>query len=213
MYYKWWLYQKVYLRILSYLALKKYVSQVEKKEKPVFIHINKTAGSSIANSLAIPESHFTLLEFEKLYKKQTNKDLPKDVTVYTAIRNPFDKVTSQYFFRIKTDQNNLGKNTLSFDDWVKKAYDLKDPFYRDLEIMFMPQIKWLEASEEYKINYIRFESLIEDFKTLENHYKLKPLPWKKKSENKDYKSLYSSYSKAIIEREFKQDLITFNYTF
>ncbi len=213
MYYKWWIYQNIYLKIFNHFALRKYIAQVDKQEKPVFIHINKTAGTSIAHSLKIPESHFTIIEFEKIFKKQLGKELPLDISIYASIRNPFDKITSQYFYRIKTNQNNLGINTLSFDEWVKKAFDEKDPYYRDVEIMFMPQTKWLENAKGYKFNYIRFENLQEDFKLLQTKFNAEMLTWKKKSDNKNYESVYSNYSRSIIEREFKTDLETFNYKF
>ncbi len=213
MYHKWWIYQKVYLRELERKNLKRYLLQVKEGQKPLFIHINKTAGTSIANSLKIPEGHYTLQDFEKMFLKQFKKPLTTETQVYVAIRNPFDKIASQYFFRIKTNQNSLRKNTLSFDEWVYQAFHLKNPYYRDLEIMFAPQMSWFESKNRYKINFIRFENLQEDYKNLAEKYNGSPLFWKKKSNNKDYKSLYSEASKKIIEREFKVDLEYFNYIF
>jgi hypothetical protein len=212
-YNKWWIYQKVYLRINERKLIKSYLEEVKNNKKPLYIHINKTAGSSIAKSLNITESHCTLNTYEMLYKKYFKEEIKEDVSLWVSIRNPFDKVASQYYYRIKTNQNKLGITTISFDDWVRKAFDEKDPAYRDWNLMFDTQNSWLKTDKNYKINYIRFESLAEDYQKVASIYDGSPLVWKKKSKNKDYKSLYSDYSKIIIEREFKEDLERFNYRF
>ncbi len=212
-YSKFWIYQKVYLKRIRRKQVKKYLQQVHNGEKPLYIHINKTAGSSIAKSLKITEIHHTLNEYEALYRKQFGVNIPSHVEIVASIRNPFDKVASQYFYRIKTNQNKLGDNTISFDDWVKMAFDKKKPFYRDRERMFVTQSKWIENSKNYPIRFIRFENLQEDYQEIAKKYNGEPLAWKKKSSNKNYKSYFSEYSKKIIEEAFKEDLKRFNYTF
>jgi len=209
----WWIYKNVYINLNEKRLVRNYLKEVNAGNKPLFVHINKTAGSSIAKSLGFTEAHRSLENFEVLYKRYFKKEIDEKVDIWTAIRNPFDKVTSQYFYRIKTNQNNMGVNTLSFDEWVKAAFDDKDPFYRDKELMFGSQCDWIRSKKTYKINFIRFENLNEDYKKLAEIYNGIPLVWRKKSSNKNYKSHYSEYSKKIIEREFKEDLERFNYTF
>ena len=212
-YSKWWIYKNVYLRINEKRLIKNYLKEVKTGNKPLFIHINKTAGSSIAKSLGIPESHCSLDTYEKLYKKYFKEEFNENVKIWTSIRNPFDKVTSQYFYRIKTNQNKLGENTISFDEWVKAAFDDKDPAYRDWDLMFGTQSNWIKNNKNYPINFIRFENLNEDYNKVATLYNGTPLAWRKKSSNKNYKEHFSDYSKAVIEREFKEDLERFNYTF
>ena len=93
----WWLYQKVYLdRLVRPHKLNKYLAQVKDGSKPLFIHINKTAGSSIAKSLEITEAHFTLSEYENIYKNKFGENLPQNIDIWTSIRNPFDRVCLLY---------------------------------------------------------------------------------------------------------------------
>lgn len=212
-YNKWWIYQKVYLKSLRKRQVKKYLEQVNKEEKPLYIHINKTAGSSIAKSLNITEIHHTLEEYEILFEKQFGKPIPSSIEIVASIRNPFDKIASQYFYRIKTNQNQLGQNTLPFDEWVRLAFDKKDPFYRDWERMFDTQNSWIKNSKNHPISIIRFENLNEDFIAIAKKYNGNTLTWKKKSSNKNYKECYSDYSRNIIAKEFKEDLERFNYSF
>ncbi|RFN57970.1 sulfotransferase family protein [Marixanthomonas ophiurae] len=210
---EWWIYQKVYLKHVRKKQVKKYLEQVRNKEKPLFIHINKTAGSSIAKSMGITEIHYTLAEYEQLYFNQFNETLPKDIAVWTSIRNPFDKVASEYFYRVKHNQNKMDTNPISFEQWVIKAYEQRDPFYRDREIMFNTQCSWIESEINYNISFIRFENLQEDYNKLALKYNGVPLVWKKKSKNKNYKDYFSERTKKIISNEFKEDLKHFNYTY
>lgn len=203
----------MYLQWIRKEKLNKYLSQIREHEKPLFIHINKTAGSSIANSLGFTEGHYTLREIEVAYSGLFGEELPLDTEIWTAIRNPFEKVVSQYFFRVQQNQNQLKTHTLTFDEWVKAAYDDKDLFYRDREIMFIPQHRWIESSKNYPLQFIRFENLQQDYLVLAERYHGNPLVWKKKSSHKNYREHYSSYSRAIIAREFEEDLLQFNYTF
>ena len=212
-YSKWWIYQKVYLKRLRAKQVKIYLEQVKAKEKPLFIHINKTAGSSIARSLGITEIHYTLAEYEQLYAKQFGEDLPLDTQVWTAIRNPFDKVSSEYHYRIKHNQNNMQTHPIDFKDWVEKAYSTKDSYYRDREIMFMPQVDWIASKNEYPLHFIRFENLQSDYKKMASAFNGQPLVWRKKSKNSDYKSMYTPHTKAIIATAFSADLERFNYSF
>lgn len=212
-YNRWWVYQKVYLKAVRKRQVKAYLKQVKAKEKPLFIHINKTAGSSIARSLGITEIHYTLKEYEQLYKKQFGEEIPLDTEVWTAIRNPFDKVSSEYFYRIKHDQNKMRTRPIEFEPWVVKAYEEKDPAYRDREIMFSSHCFWIASDRQYDMHFIRFENLQEDYQKCADKFNGEPLVWKKKSANRDYRSMFNQRTKDIVAKAFAEDLERFNYSF
>ncbi|OAB77336.1 hypothetical protein [Cochleicola gelatinilyticus] len=208
-YSKWWIYTNIYLKWVRKQQLEKYLQQIKDGEKPLFIHINRTAGSSIANALQITEAHYTLAEYETLYKNKFKTSLPLDIELISSIRNPYDKVVSEYFYRKKTNQNNI--NTLSFADWVVEAYQKKNPKYRDREIMFLPQVFWLRGYEKYNLKLIRYENLEYDYKKLILPNSRRKLPWKKKTERKPIKEYYTKEIKAIIYNEFRKDFDIFKY--
>lgn len=207
------LYQRLYLPRIRKKLLNRYLDAVHQGEKPVFIHINKTAGSSIAQSLGITAGHYTLNELELAYQNRFKEPLPLEAPVYTVIRNPFDKVVSQYSYRKQTNQNNLASNPLSFRDWVEAAFDRKDQAYRDRELMFLPQTEWVQSERFKEINYIRFEHLQEQVQPLLEKYGKHSLEWKKRSNHAPYKTYYDPYTQEVIQREFASDLKTFNYEF
>ncbi len=178
----------------------------------IFIHINKTGGSSVEAALNLPFEHLSAVEkinavgIEKWQSKFT----------FAFIRNPFDKVCSHYRYRVKTNQTNLKNNPITFSSWVKKTYGDKDPFYFDKPKMFMPQVDWLcDEKGEIMVDQIyRFETLDDDFETLCKKFSLAAkLPHLKATKKVDYQSYYSTETKQIIKRYFAQDLDQFNYRF
>ena len=126
-----------------------------------FVHINKTGGSSIERALGIRFQHKNVKEMIE----QIGVDRWKKKFTFTVVRNPWDKVVSHYFNRIRTNQTNMRERHIEFPLWVKKAYGDMDPEYYDKPKMFMPQIDWLtDSSGEVAIDFIaRFENLEDDF--------------------------------------------------
>ncbi|MCT8341113.1 hypothetical protein MG296_13690 [Flavobacteriaceae bacterium TK19130] len=213
-YRKWRLYHEVYLsKIIRPLQVHRYLHQVRDRKKPLFIHINRTGGTSIAHGLGITAIHHTFSEYEKLYQRKFKEPIPLDIEVYASIRNPFDKVASEYKYRIKTNQNAMGSHPISFEAWVQKAYVDKDPEYRDRNIMFWPQLKWLEGSEAYTVKFLHFERLQKEYLELSEKFGGKDLPWKKKTDDTAYSSIYTEKAKNIVSKVFKSDLETFNYNY
>ncbi len=178
----------------------------------VFIHINKTGGSSIEKALHLRFEHKTVLEkIEELGTDQWKRRL-----TFTVIRNPWDKVVSHYCFRVKTNQTNLAANTIPFTEWVKLAYGHNDPFYYDEPRMFMPQFRWITDTEGgILVDFIcRFEYLEEDFrkicKKINKNVRLSHL---KSSDRGNYENYYDSETKEIIKEWFSEDIDRFGYHF
>ncbi len=126
-------------------------------DKFVFIHINKTGGSSIKKVLDLPFEHVTALEkIASLGREQWDRRF-----TFTVIRNPWDKVVSHYHFRLQ--KKRIAE--IEFKDWVKKTYrDHMAPFY-DVPKMFMPQTDWISDKDGNILcdSICRFENLKDDF--------------------------------------------------
>ena len=213
MYNRLWIYKKWYLPLVRKRHLTIYLEQVASGKKPLFIHVNRTAGSSIAAALGISAIHKTLQEYEILFQAQFKEPLSKSTQVVVSIRNPFDKVASQYYYRCETQQNNLHKRKLDFNQWVLGAFSEKRSDLRDREIMFQSQSDWIRGYEAYPTHFIRFESLEKDYAEIAEKFDGDPLPWKKRSGNENYRSLYSQQSIDSITSEFSEDLEKFKYQF
>lgn len=178
----------------------------------VFIHINKTAGSSIERALNLRFEHKTAREkYEEI-----GAELWRKKFVFSFVRNPWDKVVSHYHYRVRTNQTGLGDRHLSFDSWVRLSYGDKNPAYYDKPKMFMPQVEWLiDEKREMMVDFVgRFEHLEHDFRVVcEKIGRRAVLPHVKKSSHADYRSYYSPATRQIVAEWFAEDIRQFNYTF
>lgn len=178
----------------------------------LFVHINKTAGSSIEQALEIPFQHLTAQELRDL----VGPDRWEARFSFAFVRNPWDKVASHYHFRRKTDQTGLADGHLGFNEWVVRAYGHRDPQYYDQPKMFMPQVDWLsDNSGDIIVDFIgRFERLEEDFARLcEAIDATTKLPHYKASSRPPYEELYNKEAASIVRNRFRKDIVRFGYEY
>ena len=133
------------------------------KGKYLFVWINKTAGMSVVEALGINKdiyNHYTAMELRDILGAASFDKLFK----FCFVRNPWDKVVSEFRFRIWTHQNELTSDA-SFAEWVRSTYVENNPQYYDWPKMFLPQLEWMtDEKGDLAIDFIgRFENLQNDF--------------------------------------------------
>lgn len=178
----------------------------------VFVHINKTGGSSIEKALGLPFQHLTAEELRELlgparWERRFS---------FGFVRNPWDKVVSHYHFRVKTRQTGLGAAPVPFEEWVIRAYGEREPGLCDQPRMFMAQHRWLsDASGAQIVDFVgRFERLEEDFAEVCRRIGVDAsLPHLKKSRHRDYRELYSGETRDVVAKVFAGDLERYGYEF
>lgn len=107
-----------------------------------FIHINKTGGSSVEEALGLPFRHQTAAEaLAVIGRRRWDRRL-----TFSVVRNPWDRAVSQYHFRVRTGQTGLDESGISFTEWLRLVHVERDPAYRDVPRMFMPQLDWLTVN-------------------------------------------------------------------
>ena len=178
----------------------------------VFIHINRTGGSSIGKALLLPFEHKTALEkINELGRRRWENKY-----TFTVIRNPWDRVVSHYHYRVQTNQTELGTNTLDFREWVQLTYGSKDSFYYDNPKMFMPQLEWISDHQgNILVDHIcRFERLNDDFSSVcAKLRKSVTLPHVKASKRGNYRDYYDDDTFDIVAKWFRKDIENFGYQF
>ncbi len=178
----------------------------------IFIHINKTGGTSIEKALDLFPEHKTAIE----KREEVGFERFREKFKFTVVRNPWDKVVSHYFYRLKTNQTNLKENRITFKEWVQLAYEKNDRTYCDNPKMFMPQIAWITDIDGNIIvdRIIRFETLEEGFAEISDHLgRPVSLPHLKASERGAYRNYYDHETMEIVGTFFHNDIELFRYRF
>ena len=180
----------------------------------VFIHINKTAGTSIGNAIGLPVKHHQTAReviagigrenWDKAYK-------------FTLVRNPWDRAVSLYEYRRKKNKTDLASRGIAFSDWVKKTFGPdKDTFYYNNAKSFQPQVEWLRDDEgKISIDFIgKFESINEDFEKIRRTIGLDAeLPHLNASRRASYQSYYDDETRETVATWFREDIEFFGYRF
>ena len=180
----------------------------------IFIHINKTAGTSIGNAIGLPiKHHQTAREvIARIGRHNWN-------TAYrfTLVRNPWDKVVSHYEYRRKKNKTEVASRSISFSEWVKKTYGpQQDPALYDNPKSFQPQVEWLKNDEgKIDIDFIgKFETINEDFNQIKAAIGLDAdLPHLNASKRAGYQSYYDDETREIVGEWFREDIEAFGYWF
>ena len=179
----------------------------------VFIHINKTAGTSIGNAIGLPvKNHLTAKEvIARIGQNKWNSAYK-----FTFVRNPWDKAVSLYEYRRKKDRTKIATRGILFSDWVKMTYgEEKDFSYYNVKA-FQPQVEWLKDNQgNIAMDFVgKFESISEDFKQIAKAIGLDTeLPHLNASKRVGYQSYYDNETRDIIAHWFREDIKLFGYEF
>ena len=180
----------------------------------IFIHINKTAGTSIGKAIGLPvKDHLTAREVIA----RVGRERWDSAFTFTLVRNPWDKVVSHYEYRRKKNKTGIASRNILFSDWVELTYgDNKDTFYYNNPRSFQPQVDWLKDDEgKISMDFIgKFESINEDFTHIRKAIGIDiKLPHLNASNRRDFQSYYNDKTRDIVARWFREDIEVFGYRF
>jgi len=214
----------------------------------LFIHVPKTGGNSIQNLLndysednivcnsdchdgvgrfdvrnkkhPFLQKHSNLLE----YKKALPKDVYKKLFKFSVIRNPWDRMISNYF--------SPRRGLEEWDGELFKKILCKTPplrFYvtTPKKFSFMPSCIWKKATQLQlypaarkdlfsEMDFLlRFEQFEEDFKKLCKLIGIpySPLPVRNKSNRKHYSYYYDDEFREMVRKRFSEEISLMNYEF
>jgi hypothetical protein len=203
------------------------------EKKFIFIHIPKTAGSSLKRALAPyalnPQrsqyrrllSHLPVPESpERAWLRQHDKaawirlKLPRSVFEsyhkFAVVRNPYDYAVSYYAYVRGNDRSRANRHAqgtfLEFLNYLRR----KDA------ISGITQSSWIvDAKGSLIIDQIlRFETLDVDFAELSARLGLEAsLPHVNRSERGDYRAMYGEEERDLADRLFARDLELLGYNF
>lgn len=179
----------------------------------LFIHINKTGGRSIESALGCIYEHKTA----RRKRREMGASVWEEKFTFAFVRNPWDRVVSQYAYRHRTGEAAGETPTdVSFGSWVRRVYGGKDPESRPDDVLFLPQSDWVtDERGGLMIDFVgRFERFEEDFQHVCNQIGVTAsLPHKNKSSRDPYPEYYTQETADIVANYFAEDIRRFDYSF
>jgi hypothetical protein len=208
-----------YWRELRTFTHKDHTLQPFDQYQCIFVHVPKTGGCSVSNSLfgCGTGGHRTVTEYKQIFGETTFNSYFK----FAFVRNPWDRVVSIYFFFKKGGpiafqrwaQTQLGENC-NFESFVRGCFMREDTYAHKF---LLPQHKFLcDKTGTLMVDFLgRFENFEEDFKRVRERLgglgsELKHINASKRGHYKDY---YTDETRAIIAQAYRTDIALFGYEF
>ena len=196
--------------------------------KFIFIHIPKTAGTTIDIFFnGSMQRHSCLKDYEYFLPKKQFDQYFK----FTTVRNPFDLLVSSYAMVIERIQQKnsgalktFGHNVFSFEEYLKdKIHNYTvgtEPFIStnfSYSMFNQNQINWIKDSQgRINIDYVmKFENLQQDFNIVCDKIGIphQQLPHTNKTNHKHYTEYYDEETREIVAQKYARDIEYFGYKF
>ena len=180
----------------------------------IFIHINKTAGTSVGNAIGLDvKQHLTAKEIISRIGQQQWDCAYK----FTFVRNPWDRAVSLYEYRRKKNKTQIASKGIGFIEWVGCVFsDHPDPYFHNNPKSYQPQVEWLKDDNgRIMIDFAgRFESINRDFERIKVVTGSSAnLPHLNASKRTSYQSYYDAETRELVRQWFCEDIDLFGYSF
>lgn len=196
--------------------------------KFIFIHIPKTAGTTIDIFFnGSMQRHSCLKDYEYFLPKKQFDQYFK----FTTVRNPFDLLVSSYAMVIERIQQKnsgalktFGHNVFSFEEYLKDKihnYTVGTESFISTNFSYsmfnQNQINWIKDSQgRINIDYVmKFENLQQDFNIVCDKIGIphQQLPHTNKTNHKHYTEYYDEETREIVAQKYARDIEYFGYKF
>jgi len=188
---------------------------IHHQHKVIFVHIPRTGGSSIEAALGIKSkltNNFTFECFEGKHgtASEYKKEWPQwpYFFKFSFVRNPWDRIASNYEFMKVHPLSPLYKIELSFKQWLynkdsswghfldkqNKGYS----YFLDQELNFIGKYENLQSDWDFICRSININSL---------------LPHINKTQRKQYTEYYDDETRQIVAEKYRKDIDDFSYKF
>lgn len=194
--------------------------------KTIFVHIPKTAGTSIEYLLGFKERDINILRTgwensvkiggciyvpqhltsRHLMDHPTSQNYWDEYYTFSVVRNPYDRILSEYYGHVLRDNKKKFSNN-EFKKWFL------DKVIKQESCHYIPQSNFIiEDGEVLVEDVFKFESLQSEINILKKKLNIKEeLPHKNKSNNNNKIIILNKENKNIIYDLYREDFINFNY--
>jgi chondroitin 4-sulfotransferase 11 len=191
--------------------------------RAVFVHIPKTAGTSVLNALGVPtvfDTHAPARAYARAYP-----EFCATAYKFAFVRNPWDRFASSFhFMKHGTEwpmQQEWANRHIGNLDFAEFTYKLRNPLFRATvlsERFFWPQSFWLAGRNDAQgvDDVFRFEDIDAAMQTLCDRFGIAPpekTPHLRKMEKPAITNLYDAKMIAIVADLYRKDIASLGYAF
>ncbi len=189
--------------------------------RALFIHIQKTAGSSIEEALRSADTgiagniydgkrHIRARDFRSMVASEIWDSYFK----FAFVRNPWDRLVSWYAMCIENPSNDftrhIKRNAPTFSDFIKKTT------HGIAEKTTWNQADYITDEQGLLlVDFVgRYENMREDYACLARKLNLRlELTHVNSSKHGNYRRYYTAETREIVRRRFHKDIQAFGYEF
>jgi len=202
---------------------------INHQHRCIFVHIPKTAGKSVLRFFDMSwQAHTDLAK----YTRDLDTDVLQHYTTFTIVRNPWERMVSDYHFQKQksTSDNkrlhlfNQDGTVRSFREWLNVV--MADPFKAEPSQWggavstgmhrWSPQLDWISLDGQINVDHVlRLEHLSKDFPRLCRALNLPPaeLPCRNWKLHGHYSSYYDDVTRQMVADYYAKDIGAFGYEF
>lgn len=187
------------------------------KYKCIFIHIPKSAGTSVTQALFGPVSrHVPYFEYERANPRKF-----REYFKFAFVRNPWDRLLSAYIFLKKGGLNQMDRawaeaNLSQFETFEEFVTEWVNEENIWSWVHFTPQHYFIcDDQGNIKMDFVgRMENIQEDFSYIcQKINKQVKLPEVNKTRNDHYSNYYNDKTREIVSNVYAKDIEIFSYKF
>ena len=195
---------------------------ISHEHKFIFLHIPKTAGTSMLEALSEylhlsspAKFRYGHPKLEEYFDSFNDKYNLEEYFIFSFCRNPFDRLVSAFNYiqgggvnrfdeRLRDD---LGLQNLEFKEFALNLLN------QDLPEHFMPQVNFFAGRN---LNFVgKFENIQQDFDIVCDKIGIprQKLPHRNKRNHKHYTEYYDDETRQIVAEKYAKDIEYFGYKF
>ena len=185
-------------------------------KRAIFIHIPKTAGTSVAQALYGGSRHVPYFEYERANRRKFRLFFK-----FAFVRNPWDRIVSTYFFLKGGGVNEMDRR---FASEHLAAYDNFAAFVEGWltreniwsYVHFKPQYYFIcDPRLRLRVNFVgRTETIAEDFRYVCQRLAIEAeLGWANRSGHRRYREYYNDELRKRVAEVYAEDIALFDYEF
>jgi hypothetical protein len=182
----------------------------------IFIHIPKTAGSSVAQALGMNSRHVPYMEYERINPRKF-----KQFFKFAFVRNPWDRLVSSYFFLKKGGVNEMDRRFAAeklapYDNFAAFVEGWLDERNIWSWVHFKPQHYFIcDKASRLRVDFVgRIETIESDFRYVCEHLGITAeLKRINANNHHHYSEYYPDDLRDRVAAIYANDIVTFGYRF